>query len=201
MRPPTDSRHQDPCHSSPHRLLAAAPLTGLCPISSGPLRCADSDIGPAATTSRLHGSSHPGQTRHPGSSIRKSRFAEFYVSLLKRLCAPLPTRGIAGFAFHGWHHASSQLSDAIAASAVHRRWATRLTTRPQMGIYPSIEPQGPALSEVRASAPSAGGATARLPSPPTFAQGAHPRASGLPAPSGVNHSLARRSALPTVCGW
>ena len=61
-----DPSDQDPCHSSPHRLFAAASLTRLCPISSGPLRCVDSDIGPAATTSRLHGYSHPGQSRHPG---------------------------------------------------------------------------------------------------------------------------------------
>ena len=61
-----DPLDQDPCHSSPYRLLAAASLTRLCPISSGPLRCVDSDIGPATTTSRLHGYSHPGQSRHPG---------------------------------------------------------------------------------------------------------------------------------------
>ena len=61
-----DPSDQDPCHSSSHRLLASASLTRLYLISSGPLCCVDSDIGPATTTSRLHGYSHLGQSRHPG---------------------------------------------------------------------------------------------------------------------------------------
>ena len=75
-------------------------------------------------------------SRPLASSTRNSSFAEFYVSLLKRLCAPTPTRDITGSAPHGWHHASTLLSDAIAASAVHRRRATRLPVRLRMGVSP-----------------------------------------------------------------
>ena len=110
-------------------------------------------------------------SRPLASSTRKSSFAEFYVSLLKWPCALTPTRGITVSAPRGRHHANTPLSNAIAASTVHRRWATRLPVRPRIGVSPGIEPFDPALPEVRAPAPSAGGATARLLCPLTFAQG------------------------------
>ena len=76
-------------------------------------------------------------------------------------------------ASHGWHHDSTPLSDAIAASVVHRRNATWPIARHQ-GILPALCLWASRSYRSEVSAPSAGGATTQILSLPTCAGGGTP---------------------------